>query len=200
MLGFKADELDTRTVRWSAFEWCGQPLSCGEVFVLWRSSPDFVAAWSRCLRGLSFAAYCWECPPVAAHRQHHPFECVFIDSPLLASSRADAAAFVAHFKPGMVAVSFPSLGRDAVLVAPCPKNDATDRAHLGRFMTTAPDADVAALWFCVGQALEARFKEPVGRDFPLWLSTAGLGVPWLHVRLDSRPKYYRHEAYQQAPV
>ncbi|MGI9175867.1 MAG: DUF6940 family protein [Rhodothermales bacterium] len=24
----------------------------------------------------------------------------------------------------------------------------------------------------------------------MWLSTAGGGVSWLHVRLDSRPKYY----------
>ena len=27
---------------------------------------------------------------------------------------------------------------------------------------------------------------------PLWLSTAGGGVDWLHMRLDKRPKYYRH--------
>ena len=32
-------------------------------------------------------------------------------------------------------------------------------------------------------------------DMPLWVSTAGLGVSWLHVRLDARPKYYRHDAY-----
>jgi hypothetical protein len=30
---------------------------------------------------------------------------------------------------------------------------------------------------------------------PLWLSTAGMGVSWLHLRLDSRPKYYRHRSY-----
>ena len=30
---------------------------------------------------------------------------------------------------------------------------------------------------------------------PVWLSTAGLGVGWLHVRLDDRPKYYRHAPY-----
>ena len=27
---------------------------------------------------------------------------------------------------------------------------------------------------------------------PVWLSTAGGGVDWLHMRLDERPKYYRH--------
>jgi len=40
------------------------------------------------------------------------------------------------------------------------------------------------------QGLEDRLA-----DTPLWLSTAGLGVSWLHVRLDTRPKYYRHRVY-----
>jgi hypothetical protein len=30
---------------------------------------------------------------------------------------------------------------------------------------------------------------------PVWLSTAGAGVAWLHVRLDDRPKYYSHRPY-----
>ncbi len=32
-------------------------------------------------------------------------------------------------------------------------------------------------------------------DRPTWLSTAGHGVAWLHVRLDTRPKYYRYTPY-----
>ena len=34
---------------------------------------------------------------------------------------------------------------------------------------------------------------------PVWLSTAGGGVDWLHVRLDDRPKYYRHREWRQRP-
>ena len=30
---------------------------------------------------------------------------------------------------------------------------------------------------------------------PTWVSTAGGGVAWLHVRLDSAPKYYTHRPY-----
>lgn len=33
---------------------------------------------------------------------------------------------------------------------------------------------------------------------PFWLSTAGMGVSWLHVRLDERPKYYRFQEYRSA--
>jgi len=34
-------------------------------------------------------------------------------------------------------------------------------------------------------------------DRVVWLSTAGAGVPWLHVRLDDRPKYYHYGPYRQ---
>jgi len=32
----------------------------------------------------------------------------------------------------------------------------------------------------------------------LWISTAGGGVAWLHVRLDSSPKYYGFRPYAVA--
>jgi hypothetical protein len=32
---------------------------------------------------------------------------------------------------------------------------------------------------------------------PVWLSTAGGAVSWLHVRLDDRPKYYHYAMYKQ---
>ena len=30
----------------------------------------------------------------------------------------------------------------------------------------------------------------------LWLSTSGLGVAWLHLRLDHEPKYYQYAPYR----
>ncbi|MFY0533025.1 DUF6940 family protein [Nannocystis pusilla] len=37
----------------------------------------------------------------------------------------------------------------------------------------------------------------VGRSSAwVWLSTSGSAVPWLHVRLDARPKYYVFGPYR----
>ena len=33
-------------------------------------------------------------------------------------------------------------------------------------------------------------------DRPVWLSTAGMGIAWLHIRLDDRPKYYGYREYR----
>ena len=50
-----------------------------------------------------------------------------------------------------------------------------------------------ALWQSVGEAMARR----VGAK-PVWLSTAGAGVSWLHVRLDDRPKYYGYVPYMRS--
>jgi hypothetical protein len=59
----------------------------------------------------------------------------------------------------------------------------------------APLSQVGELWRVTAEALETRLG-----DVPVWLSTAGLGVYWLHIRLDSRPKYYRHRPYADADL
>src|SRR5437773_8006599 len=35
------------------------------------------------------------------------------------------------------------------------------------------------------------------QDAPRWLNTEGTGVFYLHVRIDSRPKYYSWEEYKE---
>ena len=60
-----------------------------------------------------------------------------------------------------------------------------------RFLRDAPKTQVDAFWRSVGRAMHDRVSST-----PTWLSTAGMGVSWLHLRLDSRPKYYRHEPYK----
>ena len=104
----------------------------------------------------------------------------------------DAHAFSGHFRPGGEVATFWNLGGDAMLVAPCPE-ESGNFAHLASFTATASAERQDALWKAVGDALALR----IGPQ-PLWLSTAGHGVAWLHVRLDSRPKYYRHAPYMRS--
>ena len=118
------------------------------------------------------------------------FECVMIASPSLSRMGIDPDAFAHHFRPGCEVVTFGNLGGDAALVAPSPEGHG-DFAHLASFTATASHAWQDALWQAVGDAMKKR----IGAK-PIWLSTAGLGVAWLHVRLDTRPKYYRFAPYR----
>ena len=64
-------------------------------------------------------------------------------------------------------------------------------AHIAEFVRNAPQYQLREFWNAVGRQLESHVDE-----HPRWLSTAGLGVYWLHARVDSRPKYYRHQPYK----
>ena len=64
--------------------------------------------------------------------------------------------------------------------------------HLAAFVRLAPEQQRQSLWQAVGEAMSRRICTK-----PVWLSTAGAGVSWLHVRLDDRPKYYGFGPYRQ---
>lgn len=64
-------------------------------------------------------------------------------------------------------------------------------------MRAAPDTQQRELYSMVAEQVCNQLHEQPGA--PLWLNTDGGGVPWLHVRLDSTPKYIKHRAYTQCP-
>ncbi len=186
-------QVDSGVERWRVLTGIDIELSFSQVFEHWRIDEGFRTFWNASLRQAAFESYCWECPPVTLRDHSRAFECVLVSSPLLAGTQPDPEPFAEHFRPDCETVMFESLGKDALLVAPCPGGRGENLAHLASFVATASEARASALWKAVGHALELR----IGVQ-PTWLSTAGLGVPWLHVRLDTRPKYYRHAPYKRA--
>lgn len=148
------------------------------------------------LAGAPFAAFFWEHPPTRGDDLEGEYTDIVLDSPSLARVRADPEPFSGHFTAGSDVVRFSNLGRDARLIVPCPRPQGPGYPHLAAFVRTAPAAQVEALWIAVAEELQQWWAQT---DGPVWLSTAGLGVHWLHIRLDSRPKYYRHRPFRQPP-
>ncbi len=168
-----------------------EPASMGAVVAGWRDDPAFRAEFNRALAGVEFRAFRWEMPPVTAARLADPFECVVLDSPGL-DRRPDRAAFAEHWTRSESVVAFPNLGRNAMMVVPCPVGSDQVYTHLGSFVRRAPESQRDAFWQRVGEEMTAR----IGTR-PVWLNTAGAGVAWLHVRLDDQPKYYHFEPYRR---
>lgn len=145
----------------------------------------------------------WECIPISRSLlySHQPFEFVIIDAPEFLSIKADGSSFQQKFTrahPTERIISFENLGRDAVLVAPCPFSeiDESFMINLQPFLCHAPMELSMELWKTVGEIVLRKLHE-VEEDKLIWLSTSGLGVYWLHIRLDSKPKYYNWEAYKE---
>lgn len=158
-----------------------------------RESPALRKALTIALSQTTFRAFFWECCPWPQGRDP-AFEYVVLDAAARFSGPAAFTSFRSHFEDDERTVRhFPNLRGDAVLVVPKDLSAPTAYGHLAAFLRGGPAAQVELLWKTLGVAIfEWQFD---GRG-TLWLSTAGLGVPWLHLRLDSRPKYYRHAEYR----
>lgn len=143
-----------------------------------------------------FAAFFWELPPLSSDRLSEPFEFVTSDAPSLARAVADPSPFrqpLGAVDPDGIA-EFENLGGDAWLLVPEPRGREQDYAHLAAFARGASEPQRHALLIHLGQVVLARLS-----DRPLWVSTSGLGVYWVHVRLDASPKYYQYGPYKRWP-
>lgn len=164
-----------------------------EVIDLWQNDANFRSFFMDLLESAPFSAYFWETPPVTLTTVTRDFEFVLIDSPSLAKVTCDPYSFREYFSesPSEEIISFPNLGNDALLVIPCPMANLSVYPHLASFIREGATSQKHALWQTVGKLLHERLS-----DRSIWVSTSGLGVYWLHIRLDSVPKYYNFRPYK----
>lgn len=174
----------------------GNSLSVERAISLWRSDGSFRTWFNTLISAAPFDAFRFETPSVSAGSAGRPFEFVTVNSPSI-DRPADFRAFRMQFEeapPDETVLTFANLGGDAQMVVPAPIGDSRIYGHIGNFVRYAPRHQQDELWRAVGNALSVRLS-----DRPVWLSTAGGGVPWLHVRLDDRPKYYAYSPYRRTP-
>lgn len=138
----------------------------------------------------------WECSPIL--NVTDPFEFVIMDANgVLDSRRASSSDFDAHLRDPSAVVVFKNLGGDATLVTPNRAGSKDEMyGHLHSFTQFAPLSQQETLWRHVAEQI---YKQ-LGGGKPIWLSTDGRGVPWLHVRLDNHPKWYKYSQYRQYSV
>jgi hypothetical protein len=184
------DPAPRRGLRFGAWRG-GARATLGQVAEGLRGDPGLRAALNGAIASAPFADLRWETPGATAADLGRPLEFVVLDSPGLAPV-PEPAAFAARFRGRDDDVLvFPNLGGDATLIVPAPRAADAVYRHLGSFVRGAPAPQRDRLWAAVGAALLGRLGAA-----PVWLSTAGGGVSWLHVRLDDRPKYYHHAPYR----
>jgi hypothetical protein len=172
----------------------GRPLTVAGAIACWRDDKAFRDFLIRELAATEYPAFFWEMPPITRGSLADPFECAVIRSDALARMRADDSDFAPYLSAAAASVvSFPNLGGDAVLIAPRRISDADCYAHIGAFVRLAPREQQHALFHALANETEKMLD--AGRQF--WVSTSGLGVPWVHVRLDSYPKYYQYLRYAE---
>ena len=89
-------------------------------------------------------------------------------------------------------VAKPNLGKDSIMVVPtADKNKQYPSLFL--FMETASEEKQKALWKLVAKETKKMLK----KFDRVWINSNCLGVHYLHVRIDTKPKYYEESELAQ---
>ena len=131
----------------------------------------------RVLLSIEYKAYFWECDKIILK---NPFRFAIFDSKTLSERKQDTEAFKGKIKCSKNVISFLSLDKEILLICPCHKTISADYTSLATFSRTVSIKQQCSFWKKVGKSI----KEGD------WVSTSGLGVSWLHIRVSSKPKYY----------
>ncbi len=172
----------------------GNRIPFAEVVDLWHIDCNFRQYFSDLLAQSPFAAYRWETPAFSERSASQPFEFVLLNNPRLATRPVDDQTFADYFTTedtNQGIVSFANLSGDATLIVPSPRTHNDIYGHIASFIRGASKPQLDSLWSTVGATMKAKLDVK-----PVWLNTAGGGVSWLHVRIDSHPKYYGYAPYR----
>jgi hypothetical protein len=151
-----------------------------------KKSNILIYKFIQCLLSVEYKSYFWECDKV---NMKVPFRFAIFDSKTLSERTQDNTAFSGVINNKKNVIVFPSITKDVKLVVPCKLNEKSEYTSLSTFSRTAPICQQVAFW--------KKLAENIKDDD--WVSTSGLGVSWLHVRITSRPKYY-HDAFDKNPI
>ena len=167
-------------------------------FRLLATERDYRDSYNKLLAATDLAAYFWEFPAMSAATQSKPVEFAIINAPTLARVRPQPAAFTEHFSTadGASSIRFANLSGDSELIVPVPGNNSCACEHLASFVRSANKQQLDEFWKLTADTVLDKLSSSAA-DNAFWLSTSGLGVSWLHVRLDSWPKYYQYGPYKE---
>ena len=195
MFEFKSCDLQPgQVVQYSVWQGNSE-LTYFDVIQKWISDSTFRHQFNSVLQASPFDAFRFETPSVTWGTMKLPFEFVLLNTPSFSTRKTDTETFRSYFTDDDAAagvVSFENLGKDATLIVPSPRTGPEAYGHLAAFLRNGTEEQTDALWAVVGNSAMKRMSD----DAPVWVSTAGGGVAWLHVRIDDRPKYYGFPQYR----
>ena len=175
-------------------------LNFQDVIQNWKSSKTFRNEFRKTIISSEYPFVFFETPPVTYQTLTKQFEFVLVSTSAFKNAKPDYRSFSEQFKTcntDSSACSFYNLGKDAMLIAPRGVDGERERKYVDfmSFMRNGTEREIHDFFEEVGKSAE----EIVSKrgTAKTWISTSGLGVSWLHLRLDSYPKYYTFREYKK---
>ena len=112
----------------------------------------------------------------------------FIQSNKLEKLRQNYKPFSKQIKEAdnKYCLSFYNLDKTSLLIIPYPRKN-KNFSTLKKFIDNSSKLQQKKFWMLVSESISIMLK----KHNKIWVSTHGLGVSYLHVRIDTKPKYYK---------
>ena len=172
----------------------GNPISFHTFFV-YTKFERFLKDYVDLLKTIDYDEYFWEHPKLIADSLMDEYEVSIVESKRLNFVKPNSNPFSQYFKGDDSVVTFSNRGGNAILIVPEPDKNSNDFSTISRFVNNAETSLSIEFFKTVFGEWYRNFK---GNTNYLYLSTHGLGVHWLHVRIDEYPKYYHTEIYKSS--
>lgn len=123
-----------------------------------------------------------------------PYESKYIPDSRLEYLENYHSSFNTHLKSSTskYVTKFPNLAGDSILIIPIPKKG-KNFTTIKDFIDNASTTQQIEFWRYVSKSI----KDVLEKNDKIYVSTHGLGVPYFHLRLDTRPKYYQTQEYKK---
>ncbi len=158
------------------------PFSWAQIASALVDRDEFRELWNQTWAALDFD-YEWKPVPIHPYTaQSHPFFAIAFPATFRPADPTDFQPYLGSLPPGELTTTFANFSGDAQLLVPKPTGD---YGHIAAFCRTADSQTQHALWQRVGEMCSGA----IAQQKSVWCNTHGHGVPWLHVRFDSRLKY-----------
>lgn len=155
-------------------------------------------SFAKLFNDLKWNGVFFECKPIKpSTAASDTVEFRIIETNAFTKAVKNPSTYKSHFDAQCskaAAAVFPNPDNTSMLVSPCPTAE-LEGTHVKVFMSSATLEQRNGLLKVVGKELLDQIGK--GGDKAVWLSTSGLGVSWLHVRFDTKPKYYTTLEYKK---
>lgn len=140
------------------------------------------------LKNTQFDAYFLEIAP-----SNKPFEFTLVNAPILKNIQPDRNPFKNKLNKckNKNIISFMNLSKTSKLIVPCPISNEKAYTHIANFIKYAPKKQIHLFL----KQIPIQVKLFKKKYKIVWVNTHGLGVHWIHLRIDSKPKYYKTQKY-----
>ena len=171
----------------------GENLSYMQVFELLAAGDSIIETMTNFLVDWN-QDFFWEHPQVSSDNYKSNYEVSVIPTAAFDDRVENFSPFKSKFKITDQVKVFHNLRKDSLLIVPN-TNEASDQNFitLRKFLQTAPNSLITRFWKTIGETMIEQISK--NTDY-CYLSTHGLGVLWLHVRIDQQPKYYHTKKYK----